>query len=66
MAQTGSITVADRIKLQKLYNERGLAAFGSINNLTKASGIIHEKVTEFLQSKGSCTKYKVADENFPG
>ena len=51
MAQTGSITATDRIKLQKLYNERGPAAFGSINNLTKASGISREKVTEFLQSK---------------
>ena len=58
MAQTGSITVSDRIKLQTLYNERGPAAFGSINNLTKASGISRERVTKFLQSKDSYTKYK--------
>ena len=65
MAQTGSITVLDRIKLQKLYNERGPAAFGSINNLTKASGISREKVTEFLQSKDSYTKYKGIRRKFP-
>ena len=44
---------SDRIKLQKLYNERGPAAFGFINNFTKASGISRERVTEFLQSKDS-------------
>ena len=65
MAQTGSITVSDRIKLQKLYNERGPADFGSINNLTKASGIIRERVTEFLQSKDSYTKYKGIRRKFP-
>ena len=65
MAQTGSITVSDRIKLQKLYNERGPAAFGSINNLTKASGISRERVTEFLQSKDSYTKYKRIRRKFP-
>ena len=31
MAQNGSITVSDIIKLQKLYNERGPADFGSIS-----------------------------------
>ena len=36
MAQTGSITVSYRIKLQKWYIERGPPAFGSINNLTKS------------------------------
>ena len=65
MAQTGSITVSDRVKLQKLYNESGPAAFGSINNLTKASGISREKVTEFLQSKDSYTKYKGIRRKFP-
>ena len=48
MAQKGSITLSERIKLQKVYNERGSADFGSINNLTKASGTSREKVTEFL------------------
>ena len=65
MAQTGSITVSDRIKLQKLYNERGPAAFGSINNLTKANGISRERVTDFLQSKDSYTKYKGIRRKFP-
>ena len=65
MAQTGSITVSDRIKLQKLYNERGPAAFGSINNLTKASGLSRERVTEFLQSRDSYTKYKGIRRKFP-
>ena len=65
MAQTDSITISDRIKLQKLYNESGPAAFGSINNLTKASGISRDKVTEFLQSKNSYTKYKGIRRKFP-
>ena len=65
MAQTGSITVSDRIKLQKLYKGKGPTAFGSINNLTKASGISREKVTEFLQSKDSYTKYKGIRRKFP-
>ena len=66
MAQTGSITVSDGIKLQKLYNERGPAAFGSINNLTKASGISRERVTDFLQSNTLIRSTKESDENFPG
>ena len=49
MPQTGSIIVSGRIKLHKLYNERGQAAFGFINNLTKASGLSREKFTEFLR-----------------
>ena len=65
MAQTGSITVSDRIKLQKLYKGKGPTAFGSINNLTKASGISREKVTEFLQSIDSYTKYKGIRRKFP-
>ena len=65
MAQTGSITVPDRIKLQKLYKGKGPTAFGSINNLTKASGISREKVTEFLESKDSYTKYKGIRRKFP-
>ena len=65
MAQTGSITVSDRIKLQKLYKGKGPTAFGSINNLTKASGISRERVTEFLQSKDSYTKYKGIRRKFP-
>ena len=65
MAQTSSITVSDRIKLQKLYKGKGPTAFGSINNLTKASGISRERVTEFLQSKDSYTKYKGIRRKFP-
>ena len=65
MAHTGSITFSDRNKMQKLYNQRGPAAFGSINNLTKASGISRVKVTEFLQLKDSYTKYKGIRRKFP-
>ena len=66
--QTGSITVSDRtdrIKLQKLYKGKGPLVFGSINNLTKANGISREKVTEFLKSKDSDTKYKGIRQKFP-
>ena len=53
VSQTGSITISDRMKLQKLYNERRPAAFGFENNLTKASGLNCEKITEVLNSKTS-------------
>ena len=65
MAQTGSITVSDRIKSQKLYKGKGPTAFGSINNLTKSSGLCRNKVTEFLQSKDFYTKYKGIRRKFP-
>ena len=65
MAQSSSITVSDRIDLQKLYNERGPAAFGSSNNLTKTCGISREKVNKFLQLKDSYTKYKDIKRKFP-
>ena len=64
MAQSNSITVSDRIKLQKLYIERGPAAFGSINNLTKASGISQEKFTDFLQSEDPYAKYSGLRQKF--
>ena len=60
MAHTGSITVSDRINLKKLYKGKGPTAFGSINNLTKSSGLSRNKITEFLQSKDSYTKNKVS------
>ena len=65
MAQTSSITVSGRIKLQKLYKGKGPTAFGSINNLTKSSGLSGNKDTEFLQLKDSYTKYKGIRQKFP-
>ena len=64
MTQTGSIRVSNRIKLQKSYNERGPAAFGSINKLTKAIGISREKATELLQSE-DFVKYQGIRRKFP-
>ena len=48
----------------KLYRH-GRAAYGSINNLVKESGLSRKKVELFLHSKNSYTKYRQAKKKFP-
>ena len=45
--------------MNKLYT-KGSAAFGSIANLKKASGLPRSKVVQYLQSKAPYTKYRQA------
>ena len=53
----GSLSKSEKAKLQRLYKE-GKAAFGSVRNLQKASGLSRGKVISFLQTKNSYTKYR--------
>ena len=60
----GQITSSHVKQLSKLYT-KGSAAFGSIANLTKASGLPRTKVFQYLQSKTPYTKYKQCRKIFP-
>ena len=53
----GQITSSHVKQLNKLYT-KGSAAFGSIANLKKTSGLPRSKVVQYLQSKALYTKYK--------
>ena len=51
-------------KLKKLYTS-GSAAFGSKNNLVKASGLSSKTVERFLETQNAYTKYRSYRRNFP-
>ena len=53
----------EKAKLQRLYRD-GKAAYGSVKNLQKASGLSKKKVACFLHSKDSYTKYRHATRHF--
>ena len=52
----GSLSRSEKVSLKRLYS-RGRAAYGSVRNLSKASGLSKEKVEQFLQTKTSYTKF---------
>ena len=60
----GCLSLSDKLKLNKLYRS-GSAAFGSLNSLIKLSGLSRVKVSHFLASKSSYTKYKNRHRKFP-
>ena len=60
----GQITSSHVKQLNKLYT-KGSAAFGSIANLKKASGLPRSKVVQYLQSKAPYTKYRQFRKTFP-
>ena len=60
----GQITSSHVKQLNNLYT-KGTAAFGSIANLKKASGLPRSKVVLYLQSKAPYTKYKQFRKTFP-
>ena len=59
----GFFSNSEKAKLQRLYRN-GKAAYGSIKNLQKASGLSKKKVAYFLHSKDSYTKYRHATRHF--
>ena len=59
----GFLSKSEKAKLQRLYRD-GKAAYGSIKNLQKASGLSEKKVAYFLHSKDSYTKYRHATRQF--
>ena len=60
----GQITSSHVKQLNKLYT-KGSAAFGSIANLKKTSGLPRSKVVQYLQSKAPYTKYRQFRKTFP-
>ena len=59
----GFLSKSEKAKLQRLYRD-GKAAYGSMKNLQKASGLSKKKVAYFLHSKDSYTKYRHATRHF--
>ena len=54
--ELGSLSKSDEVRLNRFYS-RGRALYGSIQNLSKASGLSKKKVEKFLQTKTSFTKF---------
>ena len=54
--ELGSFSKFEKVRLNRLYS-RGRAAYGSIQNLSKASGLSKKEVEKFLQTKTSYTKF---------
>ena len=54
--ELGSLSKIENIRLKRLFS-RGRAAYGSIQNLSKASGLSKKKVEQFLQTKTSYTQF---------
>ena len=61
--EAGSLSNYERQKLQRLYTQ-GAAAYGSVRNLAKASGLPVSKVRQFLHSKASYTKLNLVARKF--
>ena len=56
MEELGSLSKSEKERLNRLYS-RGRAAYGSIQSLSKASGLSKKKEEKFLQTKTSYTKF---------
>ena len=61
--EAGSLSKYERQKLQRLYTQ-GVASYGSVRNLAKASRLSVSKVRQFLHSKDSYTKFTLAAQKF--
>ena len=64
LRDAGTISEADLRKLEALYR-KGPAAYGSVANLKKASGLSWRKVNNFLRGKNAHTKYRQFPRRFP-
>ena len=62
--KNGNPTISEEKKLKLLYT-KGLAAFGSVKNLTNASQLSPKKVKNFLRSQSSHTKYGLFRKTYP-
>ena len=61
--EAGSLSKNECQKLQRLLKE-GVAVYGSVRNLAKASGLPVSKFRQFLHSKDSYTKFTLAARKF--
>ena len=59
----GIVSEAERRKLEAKYT-KGAAAYGSIANLRKATGLSWRKVESFLEGKNAHTKYRQFPRSF--
>ena len=53
--ELGSFSKSEKVILNRLFS-RGRGAYGSIQNLSKESGLSKKKVEKFLKTKTSYTK----------
>lgn len=63
LEETGSLSKSEISKLNRFYRN-GPAAYGSVKNLSKASGLSIKKVKAFLSTKASYTKYHPVNRKF--
>ena len=61
--RAGSLLKSELQRVQRLYTQ-GAAAYGSMRNLVKASNLSVSKVRQFLHSKPSYTKFRLATRKF--
>ena len=54
--EQGCLSKSEKVSLNRMYS-KGRAAYGSIQNLSKLSGLSKNKVEKFLQTKTSYTKF---------
>ena len=54
--ELGSHSKSEKVTLNRLYS-KGRAAYSSVQNLSKASGLSKEKVEQFLQTKTPYTEF---------
>ena len=52
----GFLSKSEKVSLNSLYS-RGRAAYGSVRNLSKTSGLSKKKVEQLLQTKSSHTNF---------
>ena len=64
LPEVGTISEGERRTLKGLYTA-GPSAFGSVQNLVKASGLSKKKVLEYLHSNNAYTQYHIAYKKFP-
>ena len=64
MRKTGKVSQNDLRVLEQFYT-KGSAAYGSIDNLQKATNVSRKKVENFLQAMNAHTKYRQVRRNFP-
>ena len=50
--ELGFLSKSEKVSLNRLYS-RGRAAYGSVRNLSQASGLSKKKVEKFLQTRPS-------------
>ena len=61
--ESGSLSISERQKLQRLYTQGG-SAYGSVRKLVKTTNLSVSKIRQFLHSKPSYTNFTLATREF--